>query len=112
MLTVLSCLVALILLIWFKTDAIVEWTDLLSFGGKKHTDYWDRKKTEEYPLTYPHYLRMKHDNFFIKLITCPICLAVWLSIIHCVVIWQIILIPVVCIFSLIIYGGTVKLLDI
>ena len=109
-------IITLTLLIWFKTDAAVEYTDLLTFGGrfgKKNVEYWNKKVTSPFPLTYPLYLKMKYNNFFIRLITCPICLSVWLSIIHCIVCSQtILMIPIVCVFTLIVYGLTCKLLSI
>lgn len=109
MILLLSCLTALILLIWFKTDAFVEYCELF---GIKNQAYKDKKLAEPFPLSYPCYLRMKHNNFFVNLISCPICLGVWLSLLQCLIICQLLSFPIVCIFSLIIYGVIVKLLGL
>lgn len=109
MILFLSCLTALILLIWFKTDALVEYCELF---GIKNQEYKDKKLTETFPLSYPCYLRMKYNNFFINLISCPICLGVWLSAIQCLVVFQFLIFPVVCVCSLIIYGVVIKLLGL
>jgi hypothetical protein len=108
-----SCFIAWILLIWFKTDAFVEYSILFGLGNQvKASEYANKKITEEYPLTYPRFLRMRYDTFAIKLITCPICLSVWLSIIIGLFVLSFIIIPVICIFSLILYGVTCKVLGI
>jgi hypothetical protein len=128
----LSCFFALILLVWFKTEAIVEYASL--FGLKKlfKANEFRVEKMSLEQLTYPTFLKMKSNNFFIKLITCPICLSVWMTIIfECVMVmwaislgkayilllWTLYLLfiaagPAICILTLLIYGLVVVLLKL
>lgn len=108
----LSCFVALILLIWFKSDAFIEWGSAIGLKRLLQIDQYKEKKLSDisFPLTYPLFLRFKYNNFFIKGLTCPLCLCIWLSIIFCVFDSLVFLIPVVCISALLIYGLINKLI--
>jgi hypothetical protein len=66
-----------ILVIWFNTDAFVEYMQLLRINFFKIKQYIEAKQ-KDCTLTYHNYLLYKHNNFFTRLITCPICLTVWL----------------------------------
>jgi len=72
--------VALILIIWFETDAFVEYLSFLRVGRAffKLDRYAELKK--KVGVSYPDFLSMNYDNFVLNLITCPICLAIWLNI--------------------------------
>jgi hypothetical protein len=74
-------IVALILLGWFRTDAWLEYTRMLKLPRLSHYKDFDIKHREDASLTYLLYLRLYHNCFFVRLITCPICLSVWLGII-------------------------------
>ena len=74
------CLIALILLIWFRTDAWLEYCRLLRLDVLSFYKDYEAKKHEDATLKYLHYLRRDHNCFFVRLITCPTCLAVWLAI--------------------------------
>ena len=90
----------MILLCWFNSDTIIEYAKLLEFERPlKIYEYENKKLISETPLTYPRFLRMSFDGFFIKLITCPICLTVWLTFI--IGIFSVILLPFV---SLLVFG--------
>ena len=73
------CLITLTLLIWFRTDAWLEYTRLFHFNWLSWYKDFDIKYKEDLSLTYIKYLRRYHNCFTIRLITCPICLAVWLG---------------------------------
>lgn len=75
------CLIAILLLIWFRTDAWIEYCRLFHLNIISFYKDFDIKYKEDVSLTYLNYLRRYHDCFFVRLITCPICLAVWLGII-------------------------------
>lgn len=75
--------------LWFNTHAFYEYCMLLGFGK-----YF--KKFEELPpeITFPQYLFIKRkelskDNRFIlfclKLVSCPLCVSVWLTFCTCLV---------------------------
>ena len=104
-------LITLILLIWFKTDAFIVYTKLFRmdkfFYVKELEEF---KNTKDCTVTYHQFLRMKSPNgFWTKLITCPICFSVWLSI------WLSIpigvgSIPIVCVSSIFLYFLITKLM--
>ena len=65
-----------VLIIWFETNALVEYGRLLAFKFK------DYSFQENIGISFPDYLAATHsDSFLVRLITCPICLGVWLGII-------------------------------
>ena len=114
LLLISCCPIVLILLIWFNSDFAYYWGRLLKLSKLMRLYEYENAKLSQldYPLSYPTFLKMKSDNFFIHLITCRICLCVWLSIIASLVFTSIIWAPVVCIVSLILYGTTVRLLQL
>jgi len=75
------CLISILLLIWFRTDFLIEYCRLFHLNRIAFYKDFDAKYKEDVSLTYITYLRRYHDCFFVRLITCPICLAVWLGII-------------------------------
>ncbi len=117
-------LITFILLIWFKSDAFVIWGGLFGLSKFLHIEEFNDKSFEYAikgcPYNYPQFLKDKfHYNFFSKLTGCPLCLSVWLSLFGCGLISILttnfvflILIPVVCITSLLLYGSVVKLLNL
>ena len=69
------------LLIWFKSDAFVEYFDLLGLDMAFGIRSYKKLRSEvSYPMSYPDYLLLKHNSFFIRLITCPLCSSVWVSV--------------------------------
>ena len=80
MILLISSMIALILLIWFRTDAWLEYCKLFGLDFVSFYPDYNTKKTEDATLKYLLYLRRYHNCFFVRLITCPICLAVWLGI--------------------------------
>lgn len=77
---ILSCsIISLILLIWFRTEAWLEYTRLFRLNFLSFYKDYDQKRQKDITLNYQIYLRRYHDCFFVRMITCPICLAVWLS---------------------------------
>jgi hypothetical protein len=101
------------MLVWLKSDAIIEWGSLLGLSKLLKVNEFYSMKREENSLMidYPHFLDIKYHNFITKMLSCPLCLSVWLSIILCSIIsitlldfYILVLIPTVCILSLITYG--------
>jgi len=116
---VLANLIALILLVWFKSDAIVEWGSLLGFSKFLMLDEFHKMKMEEAYLfiNYPTFLKIKYNNFIVNLLACPLCMSVWLSLFFCsglFIVSSIMMafMPTVCIFSLILYGIVTSLLKL
>ena len=100
------CFLTLYLLVWFKTDAFVEYASLT-----KLSKYF---KIEEYlglklGISYLEYLLEYYNCFFVRLITCPICLSIWLGFFLIPVV-GILAYPIVTVFGLSLYLLVSKLL--
>lgn len=106
----LICLKTLILLVWFNTDAFIVYSKLFHVNKFFYINEWEEfKKTQDVTVTYHQFLRMKSpDGFWTKLITCPICLCVWLCI-PTALLCGFGYTCVVCVFSLLLYYLIVKL---
>jgi len=108
----ISSVVALILLIWFNSNAFVEYAKFV--GGAKFfeiTEYEEKQK-EQASLDYHGYLLNYKSSFFIKLITCPLCLSVWLSIfVTFLATDTLLLFPICNVLALIVYKLTANLLE-
>lgn len=74
-----SFALALFLLIWFRTDAFAEYCELLKLGKLFKLPGYKQTKTDGAVLSYPEFLAEFHNNFFTRLISCPICLSVWVG---------------------------------
>jgi hypothetical protein len=77
---VLSSIVSIILFLWFNTSAFQEYASWFNFNNFcKLTDYEDLTKDDK-SLSYPDFLANYYSNhFFIRLVSCPNCLSLWLS---------------------------------
>ena len=79
----LVCFVLTIMIVWFKSGAFVEYCNLFKF--KVLLCGYDKDPNN---LTFPQYLYVKSKSLFkcpickflVALITCPLCIAFWLSI--------------------------------
>jgi hypothetical protein len=74
---------AFLLTVWFETDALPEYLNLL--GLKKITlfeEYLQTKQSNIF-LNYPIFLNIKVDNFVTRLISCPFCFGFWIGFIFC-----------------------------
>ncbi len=107
----LSCIIVLIMLIWFNTDLVI---DLLGFFYSYKWKYdYNMEKLKICPsfINYPTYLHIKYNNLFTKLLSCRLCFSFWSSVLLCTGMcilffnpFIILFIPPLCILSLIIYG--------
>jgi hypothetical protein len=100
----ITLLISLILIVFFKTEAWVEYCKLLQLDGISQYKDYELKKSNDLSLDYIQYLRQYHDCFLIRLITCPICLSIWLSIIAGTIILSFSLIPIFIVGSLLLYS--------
>ena len=99
----ISSSVFLILVIWFKSDAFIEYANLL--GGSKFflIEAFKEEQKKDLSLDYLGYLAVHHSSFFTRLITCPICLSVWVTIALCLLADNILIHPICNSFGLIIF---------
>src|ERR1035437_231389 len=75
----LSCFISTVMLVWFKSDAFVEWASLLGFSSQVKEWEYKNQRFEDVTLNYPRFLKMQSEKFIFRLIGCPLCLCVWLS---------------------------------
>ena len=67
-------LVTTVMLVWFKTDAFVEYFGFLPISKEY------KKMKESHPeIDFIMFLTMMHNNFFVRLISCQYCMVFWLS---------------------------------
>lgn len=103
--------ITLILLVWFKTEAFVEYSKLFHLGGVFKIKEWEIfKNTMDASTSYHTYLRFKYPNWLIKLITCPICVCMWWAI-PSIFLYGIRNYAFMVILSLFMYYGMVKLMN-
>ena len=108
----ISSTIALVLLIWFNSDAFIEYAKLVS-GAKFFgvTDYEEKQK-QQATLDYHGYLLQYKDSFFVRLITCPLCFSVWVSVIVTFLTTDsLLLFPICNILGLVVYKLTANLLE-
>lgn len=73
------CLISSIQLIWFKSDAFIEWMKLFRLSKFiKYQEYLDAKLDSPF-ITYPLFLKTKYRLFIFKILGCPLCWNTWLS---------------------------------
>lgn len=89
--------------IWFNTDAFIEWVPG-KFLNKilKINDFYILKKDNP-KSDYLNYLRIYHNSFIVRLITCKPCLLFWITLIVNFIFGQIFLFPMVYLISYILY---------
>ena len=107
----ITTFIVTVLFIWFKTDAFIEYCKLLSLFKKtvKAYDYTNF-------INFPQYLFVTYKNsnkltrFITGLISCPVCLCLWLSIISCLFFNIAAYITIVFVLSLFIYFTLVRVM--
>ena len=114
-------LITLMMLIWLKSDALIEWGSLFGLSKfLKVNEFYSMKREENFlSINYPQFLEIKYHNFITKMLVCPLCLSVWLSILSCTILsiilsnWlTLVLMPTACVLSLISYGVIVTLVKL
>ena len=110
----LVCLILTIMIVWFKSGAFVEYCNLL--GLKFLLLSYDKDPNN---LTFPQYLyvtsrtlfKCSACRFLISLITCPLCLSLWLSAGAACLYGTILLTPLFYIVTLISYFLMERIID-
>ena len=108
-----SSVVAMILILWFKTEVWYEYTKLMGLKRLSQEEKYEQEKQNDISIDYIKFLRKNwHNRFIVRLITCPICLSFWLSFLICFFSLNIHVFPVVFIGSLILYSLVWRIMDI
>lgn len=65
-----------------NTNFIVEYYNLFKLKGVKWLDEYNRKNENGFIYNlYDHLIYHKSDYMLVRMITCPVCLSIWMSII-------------------------------
>jgi hypothetical protein len=116
----LICFVSFILTIWFESDIIQTIANLTNTRNLFKINEFHKYKLEvDIMSTYPNFLYEKYPGYLTKLLSCPICLCFWTTLLGLLIltltlnypfILSVLLIPVNYISSLLIYLFIRKLL--
>ena len=73
--------IVVLLYIWLDTDAFIEYAELFHLSFFKYKEFRQKQLLNRLgtPLSYVDFISMEYNSFFVRLITCPICLTVWLT---------------------------------
>lgn len=104
------CSISLILTIWFRSNAWIEYTRLLKLNCLSKYKEYDAAFRKDPTLEYHTFLKVYYSGFIIRLITCPICCSVWLGLLFGVF-THIILFPIYSILGLLLFLSINKLLE-
>ena len=107
-------LIVCILILWFKTDAFIDYCKLFNVFTPlvKNFNYSTSRSFPQYLyVTYKNGIKNRFNLFLLKLVTCPLCLSLWLSIVSGILFGCIFSIPLLYISSLFIYFNLIKLID-
>lgn len=107
----IPCVTAVVLLVWLHSEAFIEYATL--FNGNKffYIDDFRKKQKKDPTLDWIMYLQLHHNNFFVRLVTCPLCFSFWITLGLCALTHNFIVFPISYILGLIIYKLTIKLLE-
>lgn len=86
---IISLSIAYLTYIWLNTDFFIEYVSLLKlnkynlFYSQDYFEYINPKnialETDRINLSYLQFIQRTHNNFFVRLISCPLCLSLWMS---------------------------------
>jgi hypothetical protein len=81
LLLIFSCFITTVFIVWFKTNAVVEYGKLIGLKNLLWIEEYEKYVCDNLEGDYVTFLACKHNTFLTRLITCPLCLGVWYSII-------------------------------
>ena|SRR5271157_656931 len=105
-----SLIIATILVLWFRSEAYVEYCRLFHLNFLSFYKDYDEKRHNDVSLTYFGYLRQYHNCFFVRLITCPVCTGIWLALSLTLLTLDWITFPTAFIGGLVLFGIVDRLL--
>ena len=110
----ISCIVALTMLVWFDSAAFVEYAGLVGGSRFFELDEYERYSERNVLMNYQDFLLERKNSFFIRLITCPLCFSFWVTWLTVIAVTDnnLILFPICNIVSLLIYKLTSKVLSL
>lgn len=95
------------LVVWFRTEATLEYAKLFRLNKWFKLEDWELAKTPGY--SYQDFLLEYHNNFFTRLVCCPICVSTWLGLFVSIFV-GIVHLPVLSLLGLSLYKQVTKIL--
>lgn len=97
---IISLAVCFVMVVWFKTKAIYEYIKVLNISPKFIKEF-----EEEDFDSLPEYLIAKNSkNFWFKLLSCHYCLSFWISLLFCVLTFNLFNVFAVAFLSIFLYS--------
>ena len=99
-----------ILIVWFNTDALVHYLQLINLFENTRLNYiiFLKDRPTSYFPDFLYTVSLKINNrsvkFIFKLLSCPFCLGIWLSLVVCIITMQpmyyfpVFYVPSICLF--------------
>jgi hypothetical protein len=75
----LGAFTAIVMLVWFNTNAFVEYMTLLNLTHLFHINEYKEVTIDDPSTTYVEYIAANYSNFGVRMISCPKCLCIQLS---------------------------------
>lgn len=94
--------------IGFQTTAVYEWAALFPVFLRTH-EYAEARK-QDFTLSYKDFLLSAHGGFMIRMLSCPYCVGVWMSVTSCLVFGCLRWTAAVYLVSVLIYHGYVVMM--
>ena len=96
--------IILCMFMWFNTDFFISYSKMFGLQNRFKITDWEKYRQSNPKIKYLEYLRLKHTNFFTKLISCKPCLNFWFCLFFCLSFETIFLFPLYYLTSYIIYN--------
>jgi hypothetical protein len=93
-------LVAIILIIWFRSDAFVQYVNFFKLGWFFWIPLYESQKEDDPLLTYPQFIKKNFNGIVPSILSCPLCFTVWLVSIFVIIFNTIVWWPIIVIIAL------------
>lgn len=102
----ISSLITLIMLGWFRTMILMEYADLFNIQWLQKLlklKEYRKELSNDVRLSYFDFLVLRHYGYWSKMLSCPICFSVWVSVIISFIFGYILYFPVINVVALTFY---------
>lgn len=77
---IVALVLSYFLVVWLKTDAFAEYMILFRLTKLFHMEEYKQLRADGYDGNYVDFLvEYYKDKFFVRLLSCPVCLSFWLG---------------------------------
>ena len=74
-----ALVMAYFLIVWLNTNAFVEYLTIFRLERFFYVEQYNELQRQGYEGNYINFLREYYDSFFVRLLSCPICLSFWIG---------------------------------